>query len=127
MAGDRILIAEDNEKSLKLFRDLLQVSGFETLEATTGEQAVELATRNGPDLILMDIRLAGIDGVAALHRLRKDQRTASIPVLALTAQAMAGDREHFLEVGFDGYIAKPVNVREFLAVVQRYCERHRDG
>jgi two-component system cell cycle response regulator DivK len=127
MAGERILIAEDNETSRKLFRDVLQVKGFETLEATTGEQAVELATQHDPDLILMDIRLVGMDGVVALHRLREDERTASTPVVALTAQAMAGDRERFLDAGFNGYISKPVNVREFLAVVERYCERHRDG
>jgi two-component system cell cycle response regulator DivK len=127
MAGERILIAEDNEKNRKLFRDVLQVNGFETLEATTGEGAVELATQEHPILVLMDIRLAGIDGVAALHRLREDERTASIPVVALTAQAMAGDRERFLETGFDDYISKPVNVREFIAVVQRYCERQGDG
>jgi two-component system, cell cycle response regulator DivK len=127
MARERILIAEDNEKNLKLFRDVLQVNGFETLEATTGEGAVELATQEHPILVLMDIRLAGIDGVAALHRLREDKRTASIPVVALTAQAMAGDRERFLETGFDDYISKPVNVREFLAVVRRYCEGQGDG
>jgi two-component system, cell cycle response regulator DivK len=127
MAGERILIAEDNEKSLKLFRDVLQVNGFETLDATTGEQAIELATQHDPDLILMDIRLAGMDGVAALRRLRADERTAHTPVVALTAQAMAGDREAFLKAGFDGYISKPVNVREFLAVVHRYCEGHGDG
>jgi two-component system cell cycle response regulator DivK len=127
MARERILIAEDNEKNLKLFRDVLQVNGFETLEATTGEGAVELATQEHPILVLMDIRLGGIDGVAALHRLREDERTASIPVVALTAQAMAGDRERFLETGFDDYISKPVNVREFLAVVQRYCEGQGDG
>jgi two-component system, cell cycle response regulator DivK len=127
MAGERILIAEDNEKNRKLFRDVLQVNGFETLEATTGEEAVELATREHPLLVLMDIRLGGIDGVAALHRIREDQRTASIPVVALTAQAMEGDRERFLESGFDGYMSKPVNVQEFLAVVQRFCRRYRDG
>jgi two-component system, cell cycle response regulator DivK len=127
MARERILIAEDNEKNLKLFRDVLQVNGFETLEATTGEDAIELATQNDPILILMDIRLAGIDGVAALHRLREEERTASIPVIALTAQAMAGDRERFLETGFDDYMSKPVNVREFLAVVQRHCEGQGDG
>jgi two-component system cell cycle response regulator DivK len=127
MAGGRILVAEDNDKSLKLFRDVLQVSGFETLEATTGEQAVELATEWDPDLILMDIRLAGIDGVAALNRLREDQRTAATPVVALTAQAMAGDRERFVEAGFDDYISKPVDVRAFLAVVRRYADARRDG
>jgi two-component system cell cycle response regulator DivK len=127
MAGERILIAEDNEKNRKLFRDVLQVNGFETLEATTGEEAVELATQEHPILVLMDIRLAGIDGVAALHRIREDQRTASIPVVALTAQAMAGDRERFLESGFDGYMSKPVNVQEFLALVQGFCQRYHDG
>jgi two-component system, cell cycle response regulator DivK len=127
MAGERILIAEDNEKNRKLFRDVLQVNGFETVEATTGEEAVELATREHPLLVLMDIRLGGIDGVAALHRIREDQRTASIPVVALTAQAMEGDRERFLDSGFDGYMSKPVNVQEFLAVVQRFCRRYRDG
>jgi two-component system, cell cycle response regulator DivK len=127
MAGERILVAEDNEKSLKLFRDVLRVSGFETLEATTGQQAIELAIQHGPDLILMDIRLTGMDGVAALHRLRQDERTASTPVVALTAQAMAGDRERFLEAGFNGYMSKPVDVREFLAVVRRYCEGYGDA
>ena len=127
MAGERILVAEDNDKSLKLFRDVLEVSGFETLEATTGEQAVELAIQHDPDLILMDIRLSGIDGVAALHRLREDERTASTPVVALTAQAMAGDRERFLEAGFNGYISKPVDVREFLAVVRRFADARRNG
>lgn len=127
MAGERILVAEDNEKSLKLFRDVLRMSGFETLEATTGEEAIELAIRHDPDLILMDIRLIGIDGVAVLHRLREDERTATTPVVALTAQAMAGDRERFLKAGFNGYISKPVNIPEFLAVVQRYCEGHGGG
>ena len=103
MAAERVLIAEDNEKNMKLFRDVLQVSGYETLEATTGEQAIELATRHTPDVVLMDIQLTGMDGLETLRRLREDERTAAIPVVALTAQAMAGDRERFLEAGFDGY------------------------
>jgi two-component system cell cycle response regulator DivK len=122
MASGRVLIAEDNEKSMKLFRDVLQVNGYETLEATTGEQAVELATRHDPELVLMDIRLPDIDGLAVLGRLRADERTASIPVVALTAQAMQGDRERFLAAGFEGYISKPVNVVELLGTVKQYCE-----
>jgi two-component system cell cycle response regulator DivK len=122
MAGDRVLIAEDDEKSMKLFRDVLQLNGYETLEATTGEQAVELATRRALDLVLMDIQLPDIDGVEALARLRADERTASIPVLAVTAQAMQGDPERFLAAGFDGYVSKPVNVVALLATVRRHCD-----
>jgi two-component system, cell cycle response regulator DivK len=127
MVAERVLIAEDNEKNMKLFRDVLQVRGYETLEATTGEQAIELATRHTPALVLMDIQLAGMDGLEALRRLREDERTAAIPVVALTAQAMAGDRERFLEAGFNGYVSKPVNVVEFIGTVRHYCEGRGDG
>ena len=104
MAGERILIVEDNEKNMKLFRDVLEATGYDTIEATTGEEAVELALSNTPALVLMDVQLPGIDGVEALARLRSDERTESVPVVALTAQAMYGDRERFLGVGFDGYL-----------------------
>lgn len=117
----KVLVVEDNEKNMKLFRDLLQAKGYETLEAATGEEALELAGAEGPDLILMDIQLPGIDGVTALERLRADEATAGTTVVALTAQAMAGDRERFLGAGFDGYISKPVNVPEFLRAVEQYC------
>ncbi len=127
MAAERVLIAEDNEKNMKLFRDVLQVRGYETLEATTGEQAIELATQHTPDLVLMDIQLAGMDGLEALRRLREDERTAAIPVIALTAQAMAGDHERFLQAGFDGYVSKPVNVVEFIGTVRDYCEGRGHG
>ena len=122
MAGERVLVVEDNEKSMKLFRDVLQVTGYRTLEATTGAQAVEVAAEHTPDLVLMDIRLPDIDGAEALGRLRADERTASIPVLALTADAMRGDRERFLAAGFDDYISKPVNVVELLAAVRQHCD-----
>jgi two-component system, cell cycle response regulator DivK len=122
MPGERILIAEDDEKSMKLLRDVLQVKGYDTLEATTGERAMELAVEHVPDLVLMDIQLPDLDGVEALSRLRADERTALIPVLALTAQAMLGDRERFLAAGFDGYVAKPVNVVELLATVRQRCD-----
>ena len=102
MSGQRILVVEDNEKNMKLFRDVLQAKGYQTLEATSGEQAVELATEHIPDLILMDVQLPGIDGIEALGRIQADERTKAIPVVALTAQAMSGDRERFLESGFDG-------------------------
>ena len=120
--GAQILVVEDNEKSMKLFRDVLQATGYRTLEATTGAEAVRLAAEHAPKLVLMDIQLPDVDGSEALSRLRADDRTASIPVLALTAQAMHGDRERFLAAGFDGYLSKPVNIAEFVATVKRYCE-----
>jgi two-component system cell cycle response regulator DivK len=127
MTGERILVVEDNEKNMKLFRDVLVATGYHTLEATTGGEAVEVATEETPDLVLMDIQMPGIDGMEALKRLRADDRTASIPVLALTAQAMQGDRERFLAAGFDGYISKPVNVRELIGTVRQHCEGGADG
>ena len=122
MAGERVLVVEDNEKNMRLFRDVLQATGYETLEAATGEQAVELARANEPALVLMDVQLPGIDGIETLARLRSDSRTASIPVLALTAQAMHGDRERFLNAGFDGYLSKPVNVIVLINAVREQCE-----
>jgi two-component system cell cycle response regulator DivK len=116
-----ILVVEDNERNMKLFRDVLQASGYLVLEATSGSHAHKLAVEHAPNLVLMDIHLPDIDGVEALGRLKADRRTASIPVLALTAQAMRGDRERLLEAGFDDYLAKPVNVRELVAAVGRHC------
>ena len=122
MAGEQVLVVEDNEKNMKLFRDVLGAKGYRTLEATTGGRAVELATEHAPALVLMDVRLPDIDGVEALGRLRADHRTASIPVLALTAQAMHGDRERFLTAGFDGYVSKPVDIVELIAIVEKHCD-----
>jgi two-component system, cell cycle response regulator DivK len=121
VTGPQILVVEDNERNMKLFCDLLQASGYRTLEATTGEGAVETALEHRPDLVLMDIQLPDIDGVEALKRLRADDRAATLPVLALTAQAMEGDRERFLAAGFDGYLSKPVDISEFVTTVKRYC------
>jgi two-component system, cell cycle response regulator DivK len=122
VAGEQILVIEDNEKNMKLFRDVLEATGYRTLEGTRGEDAVEIAASHAPSLVLMDIQLPGIDGVEALRRLRADPRTTAIPVLALTAQSMHGDADRFLAAGFDGYVSKPVNVIELLAVVQNHCE-----
>ena len=123
MAGEQVLVVEDNEKNMKLFRDVLQAMGYGTIEATTGEDAIDLALTHEAALVLMDVQLPGIDGVEALARLRRDERTAAIPVLALTAQAMSGDRERFLEAGFDGYLSKPVDVLELIQAVKEQCER----
>ena len=123
MAGEQILVVEDNDKNMKLVRDVLVATGYRTLEAATGGQAVALAAEHAPDLVLMDIQLPDVDGVHALRRLRADQRTAAIPVLAVTAQAMYGDRERFLAAGVDGYVSKPLNVRELIGTVRQICDR----
>jgi two-component system, cell cycle response regulator DivK len=120
VTGERVLLVEDNEKNMKLLRDVLTVKGYVVLEATTGEEAVMRAAEDDPGLVLMDVQLPGIDGVEALRRVRADVRTRRIPVLALTAQAMDGDRERFLAAGFDGYLSKPVDIVELLATVASY-------
>jgi len=116
----KILLVEDNEKNMKLLRDVLTAKGYLVLEATSGEEAVELTLADEPQLVLMDVQLPGIDGVEALRRVRADPRTTGVPVLALTAQAMDGDRERFLAAGFDGYLSKPVDIVELLATVAAY-------
>src|ERR1041384_4067551 len=125
MTGELILIVEDNEKNLKLVRDVLQFKGYRTLEARTAEDGIALAQSQSPDLILMDIQLPGTDGMTAIHQLRDEPQTASIPVVALTAFAMKDDRERFLGAGFDGYLDKPINIKEFPEQVRRFCEQGR--
>ncbi len=120
MAGELILSIEDNVKNLKLIRDLLQFHGYPTLEAETGEAGVELARERHPALILMDVQLPGMDGRAALKVLKADAHTRHIPIIALTAYAMKGDREGLLAEGFDGYMAKPIEIKELPKVVERH-------
>jgi two-component system cell cycle response regulator DivK len=121
MAGEQILVVEDNEKNMRLLRDVLRASGYRTLEASTGGQALMLVTEHGPALVLMDVRLPDMDGLEVLNRLRMDERTASIPVIAVTAQAMRGDSERFKKAGFDGYLSKPVDIDELLMAVEQQC------
>ncbi len=117
MAGELILIVEDNEKNMKLVRDVLGFHGYQTLEATTAEAGLELAQARLPALILMDIQLPGLDGISALHRLRSEPSTAKIPVIAVTASAMSNERKTILEAGFDGYQPKPIKVKDFMSEV----------
>jgi two-component system cell cycle response regulator DivK len=111
--GEVVLIIEDNEKNMKLARDILQYHGFATVEATTGEEGIALASSRNPALILMDIQLPGIDGVTALERIRNDAATSRIPIVAMTASVMKEDRERFDKAGFDGFITKPIDVKRF--------------
>jgi len=127
MAGELILVVEDNAKNLTLLRDVLRATGYRTLEASTAREALTLASAHGPALVLMDIRLPDMDGFEALRRLRSDELTASIRVLAITAQAMKGDRERIREAGFDGYLSKPLDIDELLATIEQHCGKAEPG
>ena len=117
-----ILIVEDNEKNMKLVRDVLQVKGYQTLEAATAEDGIALAQAHSPDLVLMDIQLPGMNGIEALGVLRENPATAHIPVIAVTASVMQQDRKLITEAGFDAYIGKPINLKEFLQAVREMIE-----
>jgi CheY-like chemotaxis protein len=127
MAGELILVVEDNDKNRKLVRDVLTVKGYRLLEAESGEDGLRLAQERHPDLILMDIQLPGINGIEALRRLRADTDTSTIPVVAVTASAMTQDRQKILAAGFDGYQSKPISVRPFLELVREVLERRGSG
>jgi two-component system cell cycle response regulator DivK len=121
MAGELILIVDDNDKNLELVRDLLQFTGYRTLEASSAADGIALAATHRPDLILMDVQLPDDDGVAALGRLRAMRGVAT--VVALTAFAMRGDRERLLTAGFDGYLSKPIELHGFLDQIRQFCTR----
>lgn len=122
MANELILIVEDNEKNLKLTRDVLRYHGFRTIEAPDGETGVRLAAEQLPQLILMDIQMPGIDGIEALRRIRAAEATAGITTVALTASVMSGDRERFDAAGFDGFIAKPIDIKTFPDQIRSHLE-----
>jgi len=109
----RILVVEDNTLNLELVTDLLEANGFEVLPAQTDEEGIALACRCAPDLILMDVSLPGLDGLAATKALRADPETRHLPIIALTAHAMKGDEQVALDAGCDGYLAKPIDTRSF--------------
>jgi len=113
-----ILIVEDNEKNLKLVRDVLQVKGYETCEAGTAEDGLKIARERMPDLVLMDIQLPGMSGIEALKVLRSEPAIAALPVVAITASVMQQDRQEIMRAGFDGFIEKPINLRGLLDAVQ---------
>jgi two-component system cell cycle response regulator DivK len=123
MTDELVLIVDDNEKNVKLARDVLRFAGLRTVEAFTGSEAFASAMEHVPDVILMDIRLPDMEGTEVVRRLKDEPQTAGIPVIALTAYAMKGDRERFLAEGFDGYLEKPVSVKELPEQVRTYCRR----
>ena len=119
MANELILIVEDDPKNLKLVRDTLQVKGYRTIEAGTGEEGIQLARDQQPALILMDIQLAGISGVEAFRQVRADPATRGIPVVAVTAS----ERQKVMAAGFDGFQGKPISVRELLETIRRLLDK----
>jgi two-component system cell cycle response regulator DivK len=118
MTDQLILIVEDNERNAKLLRDVLGAKGYRTCHTTTAEEGLEFARQQHPALILMDISLPGMDGVMALKEIRADAEICKTPVIAVTASAMPMDRRNIEKAGFDGYITKPISVKEFLAEVK---------
>ena len=131
MAGELILIIEDNDKNLKLVRDVLQFHGYRIVEAMTAEEGLEIARAQLPALVLMDIQLPGMDGITALRHLRADPLTRTIPVMAVTASAMTLDRQQIMAAGFDGYGTKPIQIRGFTeevrTILDRYASKSADG
>jgi CheY-like chemotaxis protein len=124
MAERNILVVEDNDMNMQLVEFLLEEGGYRIVKATSGEEALAM-TRDAAtalDLILMDIHLPGMDGLSVVRAMKSDDRTAHIPVLALTAHAMRGDKDRFLEAGCDGYISKPIDVKTFISSIKRYLD-----
>ncbi|HEX3068481.1 MAG TPA: response regulator [Thermoanaerobaculia bacterium] len=117
----RVLVVEDNDMNMQLVEYLLEEGGYQIVKAASGEDALSIARSGDPvDLILMDIHLPGIDGLSVVREMKTDERTKAIPILALTAHAMRGDRDRFLEAGCDGYISKPIDVKTFLTSIRSY-------
>ncbi len=119
----RILIVEDNPLNLELATELLKLSGYVVLQARSAEEGLRLARAERPDLILLDVRLPGMDGLAAVKVLKQDPETRGIPTVAMTAQAMRGDEETARTAGFDAYVTKPIDTRSFPDTVARLLDR----
>ena len=117
----RVLVVEDNDMNMQLVEYLLEEGGYQIVKAASGEEALSTARNGEPvDLILMDIHLPGIDGLSVIREMKSDPKTGAIPILALTAHAMRGDKDRFLEAGCDGYISKPIDVKTFLTSIRQY-------
>ena len=127
MTSGRILVVEDNPLNLKLVRDILDATGYDVVEATSGEEALRLAAEAPPDLVLLDLQLPGIDGLETLQRLRDGVLAPDVPVMALTAFAMEEDRARARDAGFDAYVTKPISVKGLLGEVAGLVGTGRDG
>jgi two-component system, cell cycle response regulator DivK len=123
----RILVVEDNPLNRKLLRDVLQIAGYDVVEAHSGEDGLRVAQQDPPDLVLMDLQLPGIDGTETLRRLRQGCLGSEVPVVAVTAFAMAEDRVRASLAGFDGYVEKPISVRALPGQIEAFLARANDG
>ncbi|HVR40014.1 MAG TPA: response regulator [Thermoanaerobaculia bacterium] len=122
----KVLVVEDNDMNMQLVEYLLEEGGYDIVKATSGEEALAItrdAASVAPDLILMDIHLPGMDGLSVVREMKTSTRTQRVPILALTAHAMRGDKDRFLEAGCDGYISKPIDVKTFLASIEQYLTK----
>ena len=120
MDSAKILVVEDSPLNMELVTDILEVNGYEVLQATEAQAGIDMALRARPDLILMDVQLPGMDGLTAIRLLKGDTRTSAIPVVALTAHAMVGDQEKAEAAGCNGYVVKPIDTRQFPKTVASY-------
>jgi CheY-like chemotaxis protein len=124
MVNRTVLVVEDNDMNMQLVEYLLEEGGYNIVKACSGEEALSITREASvpPDLILMDIHLPGMDGLSVVREMKSDGRTHSIPILALTAHAMRGDKDRFLEAGCDGYISKPIDVKTFLSSIEQFMK-----
>ncbi len=120
MPSKRILVVEDDFINMRLVRHILETEGYTVLKAATAQEALEQVDSSLPDLVLMDVRLPDMDGLTVVRILRENAKTRDTTIVALTACAMKGDRERILQVGFNGYISKPIDVQDFIGTVRRF-------
>ena len=123
MPDNNVMVVEDNEKNRKLVRVVLKAKGYNVIEATTGEEALNLLKNQKPNIILMDIQLPGIDGLTLVKQIKADAITKDIPIIAVTAYAMKKDKQKFLETGCDAYVSKPINTQELPLIIEKYIKR----
>jgi CheY-like chemotaxis protein len=122
----KVLVAEDSPVNRELFRELLENRGYSVIEACNGQEALDMVEQSQPDLLLLDIGMPVLDGFAVMHRIRKNPRLATLPVLAVTAYAMRDDRDNVLNAGFDGYLSKPINARDLANELERLLRKRDD-
>ena len=123
MSDKIVMVVEDNEKNRKLMRVVLKSKGYNVIEATTGEEAIDTLKKQKPDIILMDIQLPGIDGITLVKQIKADANTNDIPIIAVTAYAMKGDEQKILSCGCNGYISKPIDTHELPNIIEQYLRK----